>query len=314
MKTSRELRVEEMCPDCKNPNGEFMEDFANGDMICRDCGLVVGDRIVDVRSEWRNFADSGDDPSRASRVNDWLPSGGLATEIAKLPTGPNGQNNGQGGGGKMSQWQRRIQLSQGDQNLLSGFDKITHIAEILVLPQKIKNKAKELYSSFESKRNKSMRCKKDSIVAAIIYMACKEEGVPRTFKEISKETEISEKEIRKYYRALNKILPKGTGRTSASDLVNRFCSKLKLSNEIMNLATDIANKAAAFLEGKSPSSIAAASILLATKLQGEKRWEKDIAAAASISPTTIRNVFKELLPHQESILPEGYRPLQNATA
>jgi len=50
-------------------------------------------------------------------------------------------------------------------------------------------------------------------------MACKEEGVPRTFKEISKETEISEKEIRKYYRALNKILPKGTGRTSASDLV-----------------------------------------------------------------------------------------------
>jgi transcription initiation factor TFIIB len=211
-------------------------------MICRDCGLVVGDRIVDVRSEWRNFADSGDDPSRASRVNDWLPSGGLATEIAKLPTGPNGQNNGQGGGGKMSQWQRRIQLSQGDQNLLSGFDKITHIAEILVLPQKIKvppphtplgvfvassdrtrtrtqNKAKELYSSFESKRNKSMRCKKDSIVAAIIYMACKEEGVPRTFKEISKETEISEKEIRKYYRALNKILPKGTGRTSASDLV-----------------------------------------------------------------------------------------------
>jgi hypothetical protein len=64
-----------------------------------------------------------------------------------------------------------------------------------------------------------MRCKKDSIVAAIIYMACKEEGVPRTFKEISKETEISEKEIRKYYRALNKILPKGTGRTSASDLV-----------------------------------------------------------------------------------------------
>lgn len=66
-----------------------------------------------------------------------------------------------------------------------------------------------------------MRCKKDSVVAAIIYMACKEEGVPRTFKEISKETNIPEKEIRKYYRALNKILPKGTGRTSAADLVVR---------------------------------------------------------------------------------------------
>lgn len=64
-----------------------------------------------------------------------------------------------------------------------------------------------------------MRFKKESIVAAIVYMACKEEHVPRTFKEISKETEIAEKEIRKYYRALNKILPKGAGRTAAADLV-----------------------------------------------------------------------------------------------
>lgn len=87
---------------------------------------------------------------------------------------------------------------------------------------------------------------------------------------------------------------------------------MKLGNDIINLATEIANKAAVFLEGKSPSSIAAVSILAATKLQGEKRWEKDIAVAASISPTTIRNVFKELLPHQESILPEGHRLLQNA--
>lgn len=184
-----------------------------------------------------------------------------------------------------------------------------------------------------------MRCKKDSIVAAIIYMACKEEGVPRTFKEIANETGISDKEIRKYYRALNKILPKGTGRTSAANLVvsltdltykprffntcvlttvmivqNRFCSKLKLPNESMNLATDIATLASNFLEGKSPSSIAAASILMATKLQSdnEKRTEKDIAAAASISATTIRNVFKELLPHQDKICPEGYQRLQIA--
>jgi len=81
------------------------------------------------------------------------------------------------------------------------------------------NKAKELYSAFEAKRPKAMRCKKESIVAAIIYRACKEEGVPRTFKEISKETGITDKEIRKYFRALSKIHPQGASRTSASDLV-----------------------------------------------------------------------------------------------
>ena len=115
-----------------------------------------------MRSEWRNFADSTDDPSRASRVNEWLPSGGLATDIATLPTGPNGQpgaergmllistprRGGQalteslpelgGGSSRMAQWQRRIQLSSRDQNLLATFDKITHIAEILNLNMKIK--------------------------------------------------------------------------------------------------------------------------------------------------------------------------------
>jgi len=90
----------------------------------------------------------------------------------------------------------------------------------------------------------------------------------------------------------------------------RFCSKLKLNNEVTNLSIEIANKAAPFLEGKSPSSIAATAILMASKQQGDRRQEKDIAAAASISATTIRNVYKELLPHMQTILPEGYHPIE----
>jgi transcription initiation factor TFIIB len=152
------------------------------------------------------------------------------------------------------------------------------------------------------------------MVAAVIYMACKEEQVPRTFKELSKETEIAEKEIRKYYKAMNKMLPKNTAnRTSAPALVNRFCSKLKLSNEIMNTARHVAEKAEPLLEGKSPSSIAATSILLVTKLYGEKRLEKEIAEAASISATTIRNVFKELCTFQDQLLPEGFSKTATTT-
>ncbi len=64
-----------------------------------------------------------------------------------------------------------------------------------------------------------MRYKTDAIIAAIIYMACKEEQYPRTFKEISRETNIIEKEIRKYYRTVNKLLERQDMRTSAADLV-----------------------------------------------------------------------------------------------
>jgi len=295
----------EMCPDCKNPNGEFIGDFASGDLICHNCGLVVGDRIVDVRSEWRNFADSTDDRSRASRIDE---HSGLSTDISKPIGGP-------GGGNNLGQYHQRMQTDQSNQNLSAGFDKIGNIADVMHLTQKVKNKAKELYSEFESKRQKTMRCKRDSVVAAIIYMACKEGNVSRTFKEISRDTQIAEKEIRKYYRALGKTLgPRdGGGRTSPADLVNRYCSKLKLPQPIANLAIEIADKATPCLEGKSPASIAAAAILMATKLRPEgKRLEKDIAAAASISATTIRTAFKDMLPHQDIILPKGETPLTNS--
>ncbi len=42
------------------------------------------------------------------------------------------------------------------------------------------------------------------------------------FAEISRETGIPENEIRKYYRAVNKVLPKTTSRTSAPNLVVRI--------------------------------------------------------------------------------------------
>ena len=42
---------------CKNhPDAPLIEDYHAGDMICSLCGLVVGDRVIDVGSEWRTFS------------------------------------------------------------------------------------------------------------------------------------------------------------------------------------------------------------------------------------------------------------------
>jgi transcription initiation factor TFIIB len=209
----------------------------------------------------------------------------------------------------MSKVQNRIALDSNARNLVSAFEKIGHYAEVMKLPNNIRNKAKSLYKQFEEKRSKTMRgTKKEAIIAAVLYMACKEELVPRTFKELAKETGIKEKDIRKFYRNLTQLLPKTVNTAQAVspvDLVNRFCSKLKLPHEIVTAACAVADKATPQLEGKSPSSIAAASILMVTKLSDQKRWEKDIAEAASISPTTIRNVYKEM-----QMLP-GLLPVEN---
>lgn len=52
----------------------MIEDYRAGDMICSECGLVVGDRVVDVGSEWRTFSNekSTSDPSRVGAAQNPL--------------------------------------------------------------------------------------------------------------------------------------------------------------------------------------------------------------------------------------------------
>ena len=55
-------------------------------MVCGDCGLVLGDRIVDTHSEWRTFSNDDqntDDPSRVGDGPNILLNGDqLSTSIA----------------------------------------------------------------------------------------------------------------------------------------------------------------------------------------------------------------------------------------
>ena len=46
-----DLAVRLICPDCRDPNPNILEEFSSGDLVCGTCGLVLGDRVVDTRSE-----------------------------------------------------------------------------------------------------------------------------------------------------------------------------------------------------------------------------------------------------------------------
>jgi transcription initiation factor TFIIB len=46
-----DLSVRLICPECRDPNPNIVEEFGSGDLVCGSCGLVLGDRVVDTRSE-----------------------------------------------------------------------------------------------------------------------------------------------------------------------------------------------------------------------------------------------------------------------
>eukprot|EP01087_Luapelamoeba_hula_P024363 TRINITY_DN9247_c0_g1_i1.p1 TRINITY_DN9247_c0_g1~~TRINITY_DN9247_c0_g1_i1.p1 ORF type:complete len:364 (+),score=76.36 TRINITY_DN9247_c0_g1_i1:116-1207(+) len=273
-----------ICPDCKTSPGDFEEDFTQGDLICRECGLVIG-RVVDMGEEVRNFADSDTDRSRTASV-DTLFHGGLRTDIT-------GGAPGKGRAG-MAQLHSTVQTSKQDAKLLNGYAQIELVAEILKASESTKLVAKQYFNTFECKRNQAMRLQLEPLAATILFFAAKK---TMTLKQISRETEIPLKHLSEWRRKLLQTVPDidcNDPVARPQELVPRMCSDLNLAHKLSVLAREVAVEAADLLEGKSPSSIAAASILMASQMLGEPTTAQAIAEVASISAATVVHVHKAL--------------------
>ena len=167
-----------------HPDAVLVEDSRAGDMICPQCGLVVGDRMIDVGSEWRTFANDKDakDMSRVGGVENPLLDGDNLETVMSMGTGPAAVD--EFGKQKYSNGPR--QMSTADRALKSGFDAIRQMASRISLSQRIVQKACTLYK--QSYENKCVRGRsQDGIVATCIYMACRLENAQRTIKGKSNE-------------------------------------------------------------------------------------------------------------------------------
>src|SRR3989338_3882607 len=51
------------CPECSSIN--LTVDEKRGEIICKSCGLVLDDNMIDTSPEWREFSDDGEDHRRA---------------------------------------------------------------------------------------------------------------------------------------------------------------------------------------------------------------------------------------------------------
>lgn len=298
------LNVKLICPECRIFPPEIEERFSEGDMVCGNCGLVLGDRIVDTRSEWRTFSndDQGnDDPSRVGDAgNPLLDDNQLDTIIAQgLP----GSNLGR----DLSRVQNRSAHDKRDNTLQSAFSRISQMCEAYSLPKMVQDSAKQAFKlSHEDKKLKGKSM--ESLMAAAIFFACRHSGVARTFKEMWVLTKVPKKEIGRTFKIMEKLLldlgikpaqatEEGQlSQTTAADLMRRFCSHLGLSSQVTRAAECIAkrSKDEGTLAGRSPTSIAAAAIYFAAGLFGEGLSASKIADTAGVSDGTIKTSYKFL--------------------
>ncbi|CAN6620073.1 transcription initiation factor IIB [Trichomonascus vanleenenianus] len=311
------LNVTLMCPECRIMPPDIVERFSEGDMVCGNCGLVLGDRIVDTRSEWRTFSndDQGnDDPSRVGDAgNPLLDSSQLDTMISLGAPGST-----------LGRELNRLQSKANDRKdtaLQAAFSKISQMCEAFLLPKMVQDAAKEAYKIvYDDKKLKGKS--QESIMAAAIFIACRRSGVARTFKEIWALTNVPKKEIGRTFKVMEKILMGAgiklshstneeyqTTQTNAEDLMRRFCSNLGLNPQVTKAAEHIARrvKEEGTLAGRSPISIAAAAIYMAVNLFSQNTTAASISEKTGVSDGTIKTSYKFLWEAREKLVPKDWK-------
>ncbi|XP_035683908.1 transcription initiation factor IIB-like isoform X2 [Branchiostoma floridae] len=290
------------CPE--HPDAHLIEDYRAGDQICSECGLVVGDRVVDVGTEWRTFSNekSDKDRSRVGAAENPLLSGGDLSTMISRPSGSAGFN--EDGSAK---YHNRRSMSSSDRALVNAFREITGMADRINLPRNIVDRTQMLFKQVNDQKSLKGRSN-DAISAACLYIACRQEGVPRTFKEICAISRVSKKEIGRVFKLILKALETSVELITTGDFMSRFCSNLNLPSQVQRAATHIARKAVELdlVPGRSPISVAAAAIYMASQASEEKRTQKEIGDIAGVADVTIRQSYRLIYPRAHELFPADF--------
>jgi transcription initiation factor TFIIB len=291
------------CRDCKQAT-DVVFDHSAGKIVCSECGLVMGSHSIDETSEWQNFANEYGNNGGPS--NPILTDGGLSTIIAK----PNGSPDDFLSSSLGSEPNRG---SNPDLALILAFQTIDIMAERLGLVPTIKDRANEIYKRVEDQKSSKGR-NQEALLAACLYIACRQEDKPRTVKEICLIANgATKKEIVRAKEYIVKQLGLESGGQSVEmavihvgDFMGRFCSNLGMNDQAVKAAQESVQKSEEFDIRRSPISIAAAVIYIITQLSDDKKSLKDVSVATGVAEGTIRNAYKDLYPHVSKIIPTWY--------
>ncbi len=287
------------CSECGSD--EIIEDYGLGELVCKECGLVLREYALDRRPEWRAF--TKEERTQRTRVGAPISYAtydkGLSTRITRINQDASGRSlplSTRLHMLRLQRWHRRTSTgSSVERNLIRAMAELDRLTDKLHIPKSIKEEAALIYRRALRKRLVRGRSIA-AIAAAALYAACRFTATPRTLREISSATRVRKKDVARCYRLL---LRKLDMKMSAQDPI-RYLSKIvegigvspKTERRAIKILTKAKEKG--IITGKHPLGVAAAAMYIAGMLEGETVTQKEIADTANMTEMTVRNRCKGL--------------------
>lgn len=288
------------------PNSAILSDLVvtdpeTGELIHKDTGEVISDSTLSPEKEWRSF----DIAESESRARTGTPTSlafhdmGLSTVIGKEATDASGNVIDTGTRmrmGRLRMWNNRSQIqSSTERSLQKAFSILSRLKDRLGLPNHVTEKAAYTYRKAQERR--LVRGDTiDSVLAASIYIAARQSGVPRTLEEISETSNVKLKHAARSYRRIVTQLDIKAPLIDPSKYITKIANKLGFHEKIIRKALELMEQAQKknILVGKDPMSMATTILYLANVAEGHHKTQSEIAKAAGITEVTVRARSKEL--------------------
>jgi transcription initiation factor TFIIB len=289
------------------PNSAILADLVvitdpeTGELIRRDTGEVISANMLSQEKEWHSF-DTG---KGANRARTGTPTSlafhdmGLSTVIGKGVTDASGNVIDTGTRMRMSRlrtWDNRSQVhSSTERSLQKAFSILSRLKDRLGLPNHVTERAAYTYRKAQERglvRGDTI----DSVLAASIYVALRQSGVPRTLDEISEISNVKLKHAARSYRRIVTQLDIKAPIIDSSKYIMKVANKLGFDEKIKRKALELMEKAQKknILVGKDPVSMATSILYLVNVAEGHHKTQSEIAIAAGTTEVTVRNRSKEL--------------------
>ena len=281
----------------------------NNEIICEKCGTIQ-EEILAYDAEWRYYGPEdtkSSDPTRCGMpTNELLPQSSQGSTIS-FKWGESWEMR------KIRNYHGWHAMPYKERSLYNVFEQIQSKALLQGITPCIIEEAKVLYKTI-SEVKISRGQNRNGIIASCIYKACKQKNVPRSHKEIATIFNISVKHMIRGCKRFDEIMNQIKQENKSSDIVGskstdyiqRFCSKLNLGDNILNICKHTCNKAEEFslVSENTPPSIAAGTIFLVCSLLSLSISKTQISEICKISEVTISKCYKKLLKYHKHLLPE----------
>jgi transcription initiation factor TFIIIB Brf1 subunit/transcription initiation factor TFIIB len=307
MTTTEVKKEKNKCINCNSEN--ITNDSAQGHVLCKDCDVCTH-QIYDNKAEWSMYIDGKNEGSMrcGAPTSFFFPKSSMCTTI----------------GGKKYSIIKTIQIwnqmPYEERSLSEILQFIEHICSKNFLPKSVIDNAKifykqihELKHTIGSKKGKRViiRGKKNrnGIYGACIFYGALLQKYYRSTLEIAEMLDVIEsvitngcnkfRKLLKNNKLLNSIVP-----TAPIDFIERYCYKLNLNKEQINIICRIAtNITKLYLASNhQPLSIGAGCVLMYAYIYDINIPKNLILSTFRITAVTTDKIFNKILPFRNVII------------